>query len=51
MPIIQQCTDPDCPILTMGDLCLEHEHADRATRLGQRVSGATVVDREAPGEA
>jgi hypothetical protein len=51
MPIIHQCTDPDCPILTMGDLCLEHEHADPATRLGSRVSGATVGDHEAPGEA
>jgi hypothetical protein len=51
MPIIKQCTDPDCPILTMGDLCLEHERADRATPLGSRLSGATVIDREARAEA
>jgi hypothetical protein len=51
MPIIQQCTAPDCLILTMGDLCLEHEHADRAPRLGSRLSGAAIIDREAPGEA
>ena len=25
MPIVMQCTAPDCETLTMGPLCIEHE--------------------------
>jgi hypothetical protein len=51
VPIIQQCTDPDCPILTMGDLCLDHEHAARVAHPNSRLTGVTAADHEAPGEA
>jgi hypothetical protein len=27
MPIIRPCSDPGCATLTMGELCLAHEHA------------------------
>ena len=51
VPIIQQCTDPDCPILTMGDLCLDHEHAARVAHPNARFTSVTAADHEAPGEA
>jgi hypothetical protein len=30
MPIVHECAEPDCPILTMGEYCIEHEaeHAE-----------------------
>lgn len=27
MPLIRSCSEPGCTTLTMGELCLAHEHA------------------------
>ena len=43
MPIIHQCTDPDCPILTMGDLCLDHEHAAPVAQPNSRFTSVTAA--------
>jgi hypothetical protein len=36
MPIVHECADPNCPTLTMGVYCLEHEDAEPARRLLRR---------------
>jgi hypothetical protein len=41
MPLVQPCREPDCPTLTMGDRCLEHERA-AADRRSARVRAAAA---------
>ncbi len=29
MPLVHECADPACPVLTMGTFCVEHERNAR----------------------
>lgn len=31
MPIVHECAEPECPILTMGEYCLDHEREHDAS--------------------
>jgi hypothetical protein len=31
VPIVHQCSHPDCETLTMGEFCVEHEPNERLT--------------------
>jgi hypothetical protein len=33
MPIVHECTAPDCHVLTMGVYCLEHENVEERESL------------------
>jgi hypothetical protein len=33
LPLVRQCADPRCPVLTMGPFCIDHER--EAVRRGE----------------
>jgi hypothetical protein len=44
MPIVHECTAPDCHVLTMGAYCLEHEN------VGELEPRESLIDALAPVE-
>ena len=44
MPIVHECAEPDCPILTMGEYCVEHESSHDEPELLSDVLAVAVAD-------
>jgi hypothetical protein len=48
MPIVHECTAPDCHVLTMGAYCLEHENVDERESLIDALAPAEPSSVETP---
>lgn len=44
MPIVHECAEPDCPILTMGEYCIDHELPETEPELLGDVLAGAVAD-------
>ena len=44
MPVVHECAEPDCPILTMGEYCVDHELDDDEPESLSDALAVAVVD-------